>query len=587
MARNAQMGSGCLVLFSLPFAAVGVGVGFWLLSGIVTHSKMQQWQETPAKIVWAKLESHSGSKGGTTYQATAEYSYQFDGRQYTGRRVSLSSGSDNIGSYQQEVHRQLSQYQTSGRPFRCYVNPQQPADAILFRDLRWEMVAFQALFAEVFGAVGFGLLTGSVLGFFQARGNRALATLYPEEPWRWKREWADGKISSSNRTSAIVLLVAAFYWNMMAVPVLTVFPYHAIGKGNWLPLLLLVFPAVGLILILSVAVSVLRWRKYGKSAFEMAAVPGVIGGQLGGVIRVSKKVEPEEGFRQTLSCLHRVTTQNGKNSNTSENLLWQDEQLIARELSQSDPEQSAIPVLFQIPYECRPTDEAEVNNQTIWRLTVSAKTPGLDYAAKFEVPVFKTSESDPNFVVDRSVIAEYAAPENPERDFHDAGVIKTESPSGEGFRLIFPMGRAVGMGFVWLIIGCIFSGVPIFMYYVQAPWLLNIVFGVIFGGIGVLMLMAAVDVWFYRSVVDVSPAGLTVVGGLFGIGRQQQINAANIEKIEPYSRMNAGQGENAKVWYDIQVVYRPGKKLTVGKRILGKRLSQSVIRQIEQALSRS
>ncbi len=178
MARTVKTGPVFFILFSLPFAAVGVGVSAWLFSTVAGHWKMQRWQETPAKIVWAKLESHSDNDG-TTYRATAEYAYQFGGRQYTGHQVSISGGSDNIGSYQQNVHRQLSGYRASGRSFRCYVNPERPAEAILFRDLRYEMVAFQALFATSFGAVGFGLLTFAVLNFFKARGNRALGRSTP------------------------------------------------------------------------------------------------------------------------------------------------------------------------------------------------------------------------------------------------------------------------------------------------------------------------------------------------------------------------------------------------------------------------
>ena len=117
MARTTmKAGSWFLVLFSLPFAAVGVGMGGWAFSGAVAHWKMQRWEETPAKIVWARLESHSGSKGGSTYQATAEYTYRFGDRQYTGHRVGIAGGSDNFGSYQQDVHRQLSAHQASRPP---------------------------------------------------------------------------------------------------------------------------------------------------------------------------------------------------------------------------------------------------------------------------------------------------------------------------------------------------------------------------------------------------------------------------------------------------------------------------------------
>jgi len=571
---------GFLILFALPFTAVGVGAGVWLFSGILEHWKMRSWEERPATIVRAELETHRGRKGGATYRATAEYTYHYQGRQYTGNRVSINGGRDNVGSFHQDVHRQLSEHQKSSSPFRCYVNSERPAEAILFRDLRWSMVGFQMIFATVFGAAGFGMLTFSVLGYRKTKGDSALVALHPDEPWLCKKDWADGKISSSAKTAAIVLLVCTFFWNLISVPALLVFRYEAFAKGNRLVFLILVFPVIGAILVLCTIVSMLRWRKYGQSVFEMASMPGVIGGQLAGVIRTSAKVQPEDGFRLTLNCVQRVTTQRGKNSSTSESVLWQDEQLIARDFLQNDPARSAIPVLFRIPYDCRPTDKTNANDQTIWRLEVSAKTSGLDYSTTFDVPVFKTIESDPNFVVDQSLIAEYAAPENLDRDLHEAGVVKMESLTGEGCRLVFPMARAPGVAFFLTVFGLVFFAVPFVMFYMGAEWWINTIFGAVFGLVGLLCLAFSASAWFYSSAVDASPHGLTIVGGLFGLGREQRIGASDVKNIVLTSR--AGQGE--KVYYDIDIVCLAGKTVTASKRILGKRLASSVIRQIEQAM---
>ncbi len=149
---------GCLNLLALPFAAVSLGMLGLLLWTCYDYMAVQRWQETPATIVHAELKANSDSDGGTTYQATAEYRYRYRERNYTGTRVSLHSGSDNIGYFHKNVHRELKQYQQSGQPFRCYVNPDRPAEAILYRTLRWEMIGFYSLFVVAFGAVGFGLL---------------------------------------------------------------------------------------------------------------------------------------------------------------------------------------------------------------------------------------------------------------------------------------------------------------------------------------------------------------------------------------------------------------------------------------------
>ena len=147
--------------------------------------------------------------------------------------------------------------------------------------------------------------------------------------------------------------------------------------------------------------SILRWRKFGQSVFQMASVPGVIGGQLAGVIRTSAKVRPEDGFHLMLRCVRRITTGSGKQRSTSETVLWEDEQIVTHELLDDMAEQSAIPVVFRHPLRLPAHRRAEPDDQTVWRLKAAAEVPGIDYSATFEVPVFKTPESDPNFVPER------------------------------------------------------------------------------------------------------------------------------------------------------------------------------------------
>jgi Protein of unknown function (DUF3592) len=568
-----KKGYGCLILFALPFAAIGIGAGAWMGWTVIAHLKMRSWEEVPAKIVRADLKVNKGKTA--TYEVTAEYEYQYGGKQYTGMRVSLYS-SDNIGSFHKDVYSQLSQCRKSGRPFRCYVDPQRPAEAILFRDLRWEIIGFQVIFALAFGGAGFGLLAGSLSGRRKARVEAALAAAHPDEPWLQKQDWSEGKVVSSNRTTMVFSLAIAAFWNVIAAPLLFILPGEVLGKGNWLALIGLIFPIVGLGLIAWAVYSVLRWRKFGQSVFQMASVPGLVGGQLAGVVRASAKILPEDGFRIALSCINRMTTGSGKSRSTSEHILWQDDQVVGRDLLHNDPDHTAIPVLFTIPYECRPTDETIADNQTIWRLEAKAKVPGVDFSTVFDVPVFKTAESNPNFVADSSVMAEYALPANPERDIRDAGVIREPTPSGEGFKFTFPMGRnpgsALGFSVFWLLL----SGVVGLMYYLKAP----ILFPIVFGLVDVLILLLVADMWLYKSTVDASPRGLSITGGLLGLGKTQWVDASDVAKIESAEAMQSGQ----TAYYNIVLTCDAGKRITIGKRLPSHRLATAVIGQIEQAL---
>ena len=581
--KNPKKISLILILFSLPFAAVGVWSGVSLSSNLVTYWKVQSWVQPPPKIAPTQLKTHDDSES-TTYEVAAQYTYQYQGRQYTDSRVDIFGGSDNVGSFHQDAHQKLSEHKRSGRPLPCFVNPSNPSEAILFRTLRWEMVVFHLPFALIFGGAGFGMLAFGIYSNRKLKRNQALAALHPNEPWLCKTDWADGKIKNAAKAATMGLLVFAVFWNILSCPIAwLMIQEEVVGKGHHWALLVLIFPAVGLILLLAAAVSVVRCRKYGRSVFEMAAMPGVIGGQLAGVVRVSRKVRPEDGFRLTLNCVRRTTTHSGDSDRTSETILWQDEQILALELMQNDPEQTAIPVLFQIPYECHATDEADANSQTFWRLEIAAKTPGLDYAATFEVPVFKTPASDPKFVVDRSLIAQYAAPENPERDLAEAGLRKDISPSGN-FRLIFPMARHPGSATAITLFGLVFCAVPYAIYRFDGSLWATLFFGGISSLGGLLALLIGASLWFYRSMIDVSPRGISVVGGWFGFGSPRWIDAGDITAIVLRSRMSSGQGSKQQVYYDIDLVRTGGKNITLGKNVVGRRLAESVIRQIKEPL---
>ena len=75
---------------------------------------MRHWEETPAKIVAAKLERDSHEDGGVTYRATARYEYTYRDRQYTGDRVEVHDGVDNTKSFQKRVHKELSEHRKIG-----------------------------------------------------------------------------------------------------------------------------------------------------------------------------------------------------------------------------------------------------------------------------------------------------------------------------------------------------------------------------------------------------------------------------------------------------------------------------------------
>lgn len=365
MSRNSKGRGGrwFLILFALPFAGVGVFMGGLIGKTLYDSNRMQKWPTVPAVITHTELvESRGGDS--TTYRVEATYTFTYEGRTWTGDRVGLSGGSNNIGKFHQEKHRALAAHHKSGDPVECYVNPEDPTQSILYPQIRFAMLAFYALFCLVFGGVGFGMLIFGSFSVKKAKHEEKLQAERPEEPWNWKEQWAEGTIKSSSKTMLIFSCCFAAVWNLISSPVLFFVP-EEIRSGNHAAWIAMLFPLVGLGLLIWAGTCVARWIKYGESIFQMASVPGVLGGQLGGVIRTKVNLRPEDGFHLALRCVRRTTTGSGKHRSTSEHVEWEDSCVVTRELMESDFSQSAIPVQFGVPYDAPETSPDDSNPRIV------------------------------------------------------------------------------------------------------------------------------------------------------------------------------------------------------------------------------
>ncbi len=581
MARSSKLGAGCMVLFCLPFAAVGVGMLGWMAFTLTRCVGMQSWTEVPALILRADLVSKtsSSSNGGssTTYKVEAKYEYEYEGKTYTGTRVSIHGGSDNIGSFHQRIHRQLDEHRRSETPFRCYVNPENPSEAVLFRSLRVELLGMQALFGLVFGGVGFGLMFAGCRGVLRQRRQKQLTQEAPDAPWLWKPQWENGMVRSSNKTAMIGVIVFAVLWNAISAPVCFFVPGE-LAKGNKLVLIALLFPLVGLILIAVAIYQIARYLKYGDSVFEMSAVPGVLGGPLEGLVRTRVNIEPEDGFELTISCINRVTTRSrsgGKShSRTSERILWQDARRVRHELLERDPSRSAIPVRFALPYDQPPASTESSDNEIIWRLEVKAAVPGVDYDARFEIPVFRTEASREDFqLLDDGDVTADAPDVTAELQRLKARV--TPLASG-GLRVVFPMFRNKGSAIGALVVWVIWTAICVALYKSSAPR----VFPIVFGLFDVLIFLGVLYSWFHTSRFEVNHQALVMAGGLFGIGGEKRIPGRQVQKFSTRQTLQSG----SKVYHSIYVHTTDGKKHCLVRNIDNLAAGKLLIRELERLL---
>lgn len=585
-----KLGGGCMVLFALPFAAVGVGATGLILWSLMTWAAMQRWEEMPAMIHTADLVVNRGSDS-TSYNVKASYSYEWEGTTYQGDRVAISSSSDNIGHFHQRAHQELEQHKERKEPFRCYVNPRNPHESVLYRNLRIEILGFMLIFALAFGGAGFGLLAAAIYGTKINRENEALQQQYPQEPWRWKKEWDTGVIHSHGKAKMIGMLVFACFWNLVSLPVVIIALWEEIPKGNYVALIALLFPAVGLGLAAVAVYFVLQWRRYGDTVFQMASVPGVLGGRLHGLIRIPRIILPENEVSITLDCIRRRTSGSGKNRSTHESILWQFEKSLPKNGLFQESCATAIPIDIPIPVDQPGSDESDSNNELIWRLRAKAEVPGVDYSASFDVPVFQTADSDATMTtsaLNAGIITTVVDEDGQEITYYEpadaaqtgdalrrAG-LRMEPCVGGGIGIVFPMLRQPGLAVGMLLFLVIWGGAIGVMVHLDAPLLFPIVFGLFF----VLLLLFAIDLWVGKSRVEITHSGVRIQGGPFGIGAVRQLSFDAIDAIDMKNTMQSGN----KMYYTVFLKTRAGKKVNVAGRLQQKE-ARAVMDALRTAIS--
>jgi len=122
--------------------------------------------------------------------------------------------------------------------------------ASLIRSGRTREGLFLILFAVVFGGVGFGLFGLALFGRRTLRAAEALKAQHPDAPWLWREDWARGIIRSGGRSTAVGAWFFAFFWNIISGTVVIMVLPRELARGNHAALFALLFPAIGLGLLI-------------------------------------------------------------------------------------------------------------------------------------------------------------------------------------------------------------------------------------------------------------------------------------------------------------------------------------------------
>ena len=496
---------------------------------------IRTWREVPATVQACELKSESDSDGGTTYRVVASYRYEVEGRSYTGDRVSFHSGADNIGSFQQQLYATLSECQRRKKSAPCWVNPANPAEAVLSREIRPELIVFHQVFVFAFGGAGFGIMLAGAYEWIKRRRERN----------------DDGLIRMSGASAHRVWVAVAVAWNAYAGwLVWTLWRLLAPEPVPW-PFWLIV--AVGVALALAAGYRLGRFRKFGVSRFALSPAPAVTGGAVAGTIRIPARVRTDAGFELKLQCFQRVTTQSGGESSTSTECRWEDARHAAPGLEYGD--ETMVTVRFALPPD-QPATTSEGGDGYYWRLTASAATPGIDYRAVFDVPVRKSTAAVSGEAAGTGL---GAWTQGKIDEVIRRQELRLERRPDGGLALICPAARAKGMLVFSVPFTLGWGGICYFLWTVaDAP----VLFPIVFSLFGMALVAGLIDqLLVSRGIaVDRSARECVVWRRFAGIAvRERRIPVGDVADFRAERAAESG----GTVYYRVRLMRLGGRPLTV------------------------
>ena len=538
------------LLFVGIFAAIGFGILFVsVIPSLVDAWQMKRWYNTPATLTAVKLETRSDDDS-TTYQATARYSYRFNGTQYQGSRITISGGFDNVGDYHEQMVDRLKRAYNSGQQITVWVNPDNPQESIIDNKLRLEMFAFKMLFVVLFG--GFGAVGIYMVLYKQSTFKAPVGEEANEKPWLLEEKWASPTIYSDGKTAMLGIWFFAVFWNLVSSPLIFIIPKE-FGKGNHMALIGLLFPLVGAGLFVAAIKKTLQWQRFGRTPLHMDPYPGSIGGHVGGHIDVPLPYSETNLFKVSLNQIHSYVSGSGDDRSRKESIKWQDSGIATTEPL---PNGTRVWVRFDVPAGMKSSQQVS-DNYYLWRLTLTAELSGVDYDRNYEIPVFETAESSRN--IKQSTTETAASIEHKYRAIE--GLIDPVPKAG-GVEWFQPAGRNPGMAFGLLVFGAVFT---------TAGWFLatekQVFMSVIFSTVGILIVASGFYTVLNSLWVRVDGDKICRKRRFMGITiNSQQIG---IEQIKGLS-VEQGATSGTTVYYNVFVRTEQGKKHRIAEGFKGR-----------------
>ena len=312
------------------------------------------------------------------------------------------------------------------------------------------------------------------------------------KPWLTQKKWSSATVYSGARLTMIVCWVFALLFGGISVLVVTTKGselWQQFLDGEYLIGLFVLFPVISIFIVWQAVKLSRDWLRYGKTPFHMDPYPGSIGGQVGGFSDLNLPFSNRHRFKAELALIRRVTRSSGKNTSTTEKVVWQSAMPV-----HTEPCSQGTRVMTQIDVPSGLTEsEPSSRDYHLWRLVLRASDKALGFNRHWEIPVFQTA-----------VNADRPIPRQSQTQFDQQQLEELDELTE----------ITQQRGELWL------------RFHPRNTRLINVMtalFGALFAGVGVAATQAAMGMGLLFVLVFGVIGGFCLLMGMYGLGKERRL----------------------------------------------------------------
>jgi len=583
---------------------------------------MQSWQASTATLL---------TVSGSSNNSEASYQYIVSGVDYKNDRVYVSAVKDNIGSYHQDMVKQLNWLKDNHQTVDIWYDPYNPRDSVIDRNMRWGFFAFNVGFCSIFIIIGLGIFYASMrMSTLKRRGEKpSLLQIRKQwkqqqvkensnisfmdysqqlfqqqkrqqseindnppvhlgsQPWLETKQWRSRRIRSGAKKGMLFLWGFAIVWNAISSPILFVLE-DEINKGNYAALIGLLFPLVGLFLIRKAWQSTQEWQRFGIIELEMDPFPGSIGGHVGGSLIIKNLNVRNAKVKVVLESVYSYMSGSGDNRSRRENIKWAEGGFAKVVAAINGVE---VRFRFDVPDNLPESDIKQSGDYHFWRVKISSEMEGADLNREYNIPVFRTQHESRHIRHDISAQVEETRESEAIKsqaavsmgDFSStalAGSVVYKNKRGKEI-LYFPMFRNKML----TIFSLIFAGGFDFAAYSindsffdgGALGIGMLIFSIPFALVGLLATIACIYLPLNNLTTTLENRNVKVLRRLFIFPiKYNNIKVSDIKNIELKSTGSTGQGVNQVKHFKLFITTKTFSTFTIAESIDGEDLANQL-----------